>query len=89
LEKGKIFSEVTRIGTSYFTRNLFFLPCFRLSDHDVIKTIGEKFAKLEYLKLSLETMKAEVVIAKLKKYLPGLRGVIREVKNWDRKTIEF
>jgi hypothetical protein len=103
LEKGKIFSEVTRIGTSYFTRNLFFLSCFRLSDHDVIKSsiffrstedivikmIGEKFAKLEYLKLSLEAMKAEIAIAKLKKYLPGLRGVIKEVKNWDRKTIEF
>jgi hypothetical protein len=51
--------------------------------------IGEKFAKLEYLKLSLEAMKAEIAIAKLKKYLPGLRGVIKEVKNWDRKTIEF
>jgi hypothetical protein len=53
----------------------------RLSDHDVIKTIGEKFTDLEYLELSLKTMKAEDAIAELKRYLPGLRGVIKEVQD--------
>jgi hypothetical protein len=53
----------------------------RLSDHDVIKIIGEHFATLEYLELSLKTMKAKVAVAKLKRYLPGLRGVIKEVQD--------
>jgi hypothetical protein len=39
-----------------------------------------KFSDLEYLELSLRTMKSEVAIAELKRYLPGLRGLIKEVQ---------
>jgi hypothetical protein len=42
--------------------------------------IGEKFAGVEYLELSLRAMNAEVAVAELKKHLPGLRGVMREVQ---------
>jgi hypothetical protein len=56
--------------------------------------IGEKFAKLEYLELSLRTMKAEDAIAELKKYLPRLRGLIKEVQeggseNRVKKIVKF
>jgi hypothetical protein len=43
--------------------------------------IGEKLTSLEYLELSFKVMKAEVAMAELKKYLPGLRGVIKEVQD--------
>jgi hypothetical protein len=50
-------------------------------EQDAIRFIGENFASLEYLGLSLENMKAEDAVAELKKYLPGLRGVIKEVQD--------
>jgi hypothetical protein len=52
---------------------------------EVIKTIGAKLSSLEYLELSLLHLKAEEVVAELKRYLPGLRGVIKEV----RKIVKF
>jgi hypothetical protein len=47
--------------------------------------IGEKFTSLERFELNLETMKAED--AELKKSLPGLRGVIKEVSSHYFPTI--
>jgi hypothetical protein len=48
-------------------------------EQKAIKMIGEKFTSLEYLELSLRAMKAKDAVAELKKHLPGLRGVIKEV----------
>jgi hypothetical protein len=56
---------------------------------DAIKMIGEKFTSLEYLELSLKDMKAEVAAAELKKYLPGLRGAIKEGPTHVRKIVKF
>jgi hypothetical protein len=60
---------------------------------DVIKTIGKKLAALEYLGLSLKTMEAEDAVAELKRYLPSLKGVIKEVQDGSRdrvkKTVKF
>jgi hypothetical protein len=53
-----------------------------LTDKDIIKLIGEKFTGLEYLELAFKTMKAEDAVAELNKYLPGLRGVIKEVQGF-------
>jgi hypothetical protein len=54
-----------------------------MSDEDVVKMIGEKFAALKYLELNLKTMKADDAIAVLNTHLPGLRGVIKEVQDRD------
>jgi hypothetical protein len=56
--------------------------------------IGEKFAKLEYLELGLKNLKAEDAIVELMKYLPGLRGLIKEVQkdgseNRVKKIVKF
>ncbi len=65
---------------------------FSAIEQNVIKIIGENFAKLEYLDLSLRTIKAEDAVAELKKNLPCLKGVIKEVfseENWVVKTVKF
>jgi hypothetical protein len=59
----------------------------RFTEEDFIKMIGEKFIGLERLELNLETTKAEDAVAELKKSLPGLRGVIKEVSSHYFPTI--
>jgi hypothetical protein len=58
-----------------------------LSEQDVIRLIGEKFAALEYLEWSLKAMKVEDAVAELKRCLPGLKGVIKNRSLYSRSHV--